>query len=317
MKSNTRLQRIQIKGLYLSRALQLIWQSTKSWMIAWGSLLVVQGLLPAVTVYLVKNLVDRLTEAVGAGLTAETILPVLVPAVIMGGVLITSQLLSGLLGWIRAAQSELIQDHIKLLIHQKAAVVDLSFYEIPKQSDNMARANSEASSRSLSLLQNMGNISQNVVTLLAVSAILVTYSLWIPLLLFISTLPAFWVVIHHNNLHHAWWEKTTEDRRWATYYDSVMTYPLPAAEVRLFGLGEFFREKYSNLRLLLRQGRLQLLKRQSIAQVAASSSALFVTAGSLAWMVARAFRGLATIGDIALFYQAFNQGATTDAFYAK
>ena len=264
--------------------------------------------MPAATVYLTKILVDRLTEAVGGGLSAEALYPVLIPTLAMGSILLATQLLGGLLGWVRVAQSELVQDYIKGLIHRKAATVDLAFFETPEESDRMSRANSEASSRSLSLLQNIGILSQNLVTLIAVALILVTYSFWIPLLLFLSTLPALWVVLHHNNLHHNWWEKTTEDRRWTLYYDRMLTMALPAAEMRLFGLGASFQHAYKELRRTLRESRLRLLKRQNVAQVTASISALFVTAGSLVWMAARAFKGLATIGDIALFYQAFNQG---------
>jgi ATP-binding cassette subfamily B protein len=42
--------------------------------------------------------------------------------------------------------------------------------------------------------------------------------------------------------------------------------------------------------------------------VGAEVVALLVSAGTIAWMVWRAFLGLATLGDIALFYQAFQRG---------
>ncbi len=267
-----------------------------------------QGLLPAATVYLTKVLVDGLAAAIGTGLSWESARPVLIPALLMGGILLLSQVLQGVIGWVRAAQAELVEDFIKALIHEKAVAVDLEFYETPEQSDRMARANSEASTRSLSLLQNLGGLLQNLLTLIAVAALLIPYSLWLPLILLISTLPALWVVIHHNVLHHNWWERTTEDRRWATYFDGVLTFPFTAAEVRLFGLARHFQEAYKALRRDLRESRLRLMRNQNIAQLGAGILALVVTAATLAWMAMRALRGAATLGDIALFYQAFNQG---------
>ncbi len=43
-------------------ALRLVWQSSPAWTVAKLSLLFVQGLLPLASIYLVKLLVDALTE---------------------------------------------------------------------------------------------------------------------------------------------------------------------------------------------------------------------------------------------------------------
>ncbi len=304
----SKLQQAAQRTTYLVRAWRLVWTATKSWTIPWFILLIVQGLLPAATVYLTKILVDNLSAAVGGGLSWESVRPVLYPAVAMGTILLLSQVLGGLLAWIRAAQSELVEDYIKALVHSKAGSVDIEFYETPELSDKLARANSESATRSLSILENLGSLLQNTLTLVAVAALLIPYSFWLPLVLLLSTLPALWVVVHHSVLHHEWWEQTTERRRWAHYFDQLLTFPTPAAEIRLFDLAIHFRDQYGQLRKQLRDGRLRLLKRQNVAQFVASSSALVVTVSTLVWMVGRALRGMATLGDIALFYQAFNQG---------
>src|SRR5207245_6514538 len=70
----------------------------------------------------------------------------------------------------------------------------------------------------------------------------------------------------------------------------------------------YFRDAYRALRRRLRTERLRLLKDQSLARLGAEGVALLVSAGTIAWMVARAFMGRATLGDIALFYQAFQRG---------
>ena len=307
-RNASRFSNLSLKVSYVARALGLIRRATGWWMIAWGSLLFVQGLLPAATVYLTKILVDSLSAALGNGVSWESVQPVLVPAVMMGSILLATEVIRGFISWIHTAQSELVHDYTKSLIHEKAAEVDLEFFEIPEQSDRMSRANSEAASRSLSLLQNFGSLVQHTLTITAVAALLLAYTFWVPLLLFVSTLPALWVVLRHNILHHEWWRGTTQDRRWAEYFDNVLTHPFPAAEVRLFELAPFFQDAYVKLRVVLRKSRLRLLRNQNIAQLGASLSALVVTAGTLAWMAGQALRGLATLGDLALFYQAFTQG---------
>ena len=54
--------------------------------------------------------------------------------------------------------------------------------------------------------------------------------------------------------------------------------------------------------------RLDLARDQSLAELFAAASALAVTAAALVWMVLRTLRGLISLGDLALFYQAFQQG---------
>jgi ABC-type multidrug transport system fused ATPase/permease subunit len=78
--------------------------------------------------------------------------------------------------------------------------------------------------------------------------------------------------------------------------------------VRLFGLGDHFRAAFQAIRRKLRRERLGLAKSQSRAELGAGLGALLVTGGSMGWMGWKAVRGLVSIGDLALFYQAFQQG---------
>jgi len=293
---------------YLRRALHLIWSATKEWTLGWIVVLVVQGLLPAATVYITKHLVDGVAAAVGVGLSGENVQQVLIPAVLMGSVLVLSQILQGLLGWIQTAQSELLQDHIKALLHRQAAAVDLEFYETPDYFDHMDRANAQADSRALPILQNLGGLLKNSLTLVAIAGLLIPYSVWLPLVLLLSTLPALGTVVRHNLRYHQWWRETTEKRRWLEYYDRVLTYRRTAPEVRIFDLSGYFQQSYETLRHRLRESRLRLSRNQNLANFGAGFLALVMTGFVMAWMVVRAFRGSASLGDLALFYQAFSQG---------
>jgi ATP-binding cassette subfamily B protein len=78
--------------------------------------------------------------------------------------------------------------------------------------------------------------------------------------------------------------------------------------VRLFGLGNHFKNLYQALRLKLRGERLRLARNQSLAELGAGMSGLAITGGSLLWMASRVMAGALTLGDLALFYQAFNKG---------
>jgi ATP-binding cassette, subfamily B, bacterial len=51
-----------------------------------------------------------------------------------------------------------------------------------------------------------------------------------------------------------------------------------------------------------------LAQRWALAELAAGSFGLLITGAAMLWMVWKATRGLVSLGDLTLFYQAFNQG---------
>jgi len=292
----------------MMRVFGLIWTAARGWMVAWGIVLIVQGLMPVGLVYLTKPLVDGLQATVGRGTSWASVQPVLVVAACIGGILLLTELLKVCVEWIGTAQSELIQDHITDLMHAKSASVDLAFYETPDFYDHLYRARGDASNRPLALLESSGSLVQNSITLIAMAAVLIPYGSWLPPALLLSTLPAFYVVVRTSRRYHAWWKHTTPERRRSQYLGVVLTDAWHAGEVRLFGLAGYFRRAYRELRRHLRNERFSLLRDQSLARVVAEVFALVVSAATIAWMVWRAFLGHATLGDIALFYQAFQRG---------
>lgn len=304
----TKLHSAVTQILHLPRTFRLFWAAARGWTLAWVILLIVQGILPAATVYLTRLVVDSLVTAMKAGASWESIQIILVPAALMAGVLLLTELIQGTLNWIRAVLSELMQDHISNLIHEKAIAVDLAFYESSDNHDKLERARSDASTRSLILLENSGSLLQNSITLLAIAIVLIPYGVWLPLTLLVGMLPALAVVVRSNKEYHQWWQQTTSDRRWVNYYGMEITHSSVAAELRLFDLGNYFRSAYLQLRRRLVSERLRLMKNQSLARLVASAFGLIVAGAAMGWMVWQALRGLITLGDLALFYQAFNRG---------
>ena len=297
---STKLRNALAQLPYLPRALKLVWEVARPWTIAWVVLLIVQGVLPASIVYLTKLVVD--------GVVAAEVRHVLVLLVILGGILLLMEVVRVGINWVRAVQAELLQDHITSLIHEKSVTADLAFYELSDYYDHLHRARAEAWYRPVALLGNLGALLQNSITLLAMGAILIPLGPWLALALMLSTLPAFFVVVHYAVAEYQWRQRATGDERRAWYYDWIMTTAEAAAELRLFGLGNYFQSNYQGLRQRLRGERLQLRRKQGLAELGASVIALVIVGGALGWMVWQALQGFVTLGELALIYAAFNQG---------
>jgi ATP-binding cassette subfamily B protein len=284
----------------LPRALSLVWQVARPWTTAWIVLLIVQGLLPAAIVYLTKLVVD--------GVVLADVRSVLTRLLLLGALLLLMEVVRNAINWVRTVQAELLQDHITSLIHEKSVNADLAFYDLSDYYDHLHRARAEARYRPVALLGNLGALLQNSITLVAMGAILIPLGPWLALALVLSTLPAFYVVLHYALAEYQWRQRTTADDRRAWYYDWIMTTAEAAAEIRLFGLGKYFQSRHIDLRRRLRGERLRLTRRQGLAELAASLIALLIVSAALGWMVWKALHGLVTLGELALIYVAFNQG---------
>jgi ATP-binding cassette, subfamily B, bacterial len=308
MQKNLMLNGIIGQLSYLTQTFSLVRAASHYWTLAWMVVLVVQGLLPAATVYLTRLVVNNLVAVVGAGISENTIQRVLLPVGLMAGLLLLTQFLQSAAEWIRTAQSELVQDHISGLVHSKSIAIDLSCYESSEYHDRLNRARSGAGDRSLALLENTGSLLQNSITLLAMVAVLLPYGFWLPIILLFSALPAFYLVLRLNQKYHKWWQKTTIDRRWLQYYELLLTDSGVAAEMRLFHLGGYFQSAYQRLRVRLRTENLNLLREQSLGRFAAGGITLLISGAAIVWMGRQVLLGIVTLGDLALFYQAFQQG---------
>ncbi len=293
---------------YLVRAVGLVRDAAGRLSILWLAVLTVEGLLPAATVFLTRALVDSLVAATqaDAGL-ADARRPLLL-AVAMAAVLILVEVLKALHRWIRTAQGELVRDHIQRLIHQRALAADLAYYESPLYYDQLHRARSDAQGRPLALVESLGGLLQASLTLAAMAAVLAPFGWWVPVALAVSTAPALYVVLRFALLQHAWQMRTTEDRRRTSYLDWVLTARESAPELRVFRLGEHFSAAFQALRAVLRRQQLDLTRSEAVTEIKASVFALAVSGLALGLMVVRTVRGELSLGELAMFAQAFNQG---------
>ncbi len=304
-----KLSRVAEQLPLLPRALGLVRAAAKGWFATWTILVLVQGLLPVAIVYLSRRVVDNLVLLGRTGANSGNVWLALEPAILLAATLLAAEMLRSASSYVRTVQSELVRDHIRSLIQRKSVAMDLEFYDSPDFYDRLHRAKDEAAYRPVELLESLGTLAQSGITLVAMGAVLLPFGAWLPAALLVGTLPAFWVIVRYSLLNHEWRRSVTSDERRAWYYEWLLTAAEPAAEIRLFSLGDYFLSASDALRTRLRNEVLGLKQRQALAEVGASALALIVTGLSMLWIIRSAVHGKATLGDLVLFYQAFQQGS--------
>jgi ATP-binding cassette subfamily B protein len=292
----------------MGRGLGLVWQAARGWTVAWAVLLLVQGLIPAAQVYLTKMTVDFLAADISTAHASAVLTRAWPPMAMIGLLWIFSQIIASLIRWARVAQAELVQDSIHSLIHDKALELDVAFYENPESYDLLHRAKIDALNQPIALLESIGVVIQNSVTLIVLAGMIAMYAWWLPLLLIGSALPGLWSVSRYVLREHKWRTTNTAKERRSRYFDWILTDRSSAAEMRLFELGDFHKKNFRQLRTELRTGKLLLVREEMKSELFAGSIAWLGGISGMVWLLLRVSRGFAKLGDLVLCYQAFLQG---------
>ncbi len=303
-----RIQRLFTHLQHFPRAITIVWKAARHLTTVWIALLAAQGLLPLATVYLTRALVNALVRAARSNGHWTDIRHTLVLAAWMGAVMLAAQLLRSATIWVRAAQSELVKDYLAELIQKKSVEVDLAFYDSSDFYDHLHRARTEATYRPSVMIDSVGTILQSLITTIGLVGVLVPFGPFLPVALLASGMPVLYVTLKAGQRRHLWNQKVTVEDRRSWYYDALLTNGDSASEVRLFGLGGYFRDAYQGIRHHLRSERSRVARKEALEELWAGLASLVLAAITISWMIWRAISGAVSIGDLALFYQAFNQG---------
>jgi ATP-binding cassette subfamily B protein len=296
------------RTLRLDLALRFVWQSTPGWTIANVVLVLIQAPLPLASLYLMKLMVDRVTQGVGAADPAAAFRSVAVIIAAMGAIGLFGSLMGLVAGFVGQAQSMLVGDYMQNIIHAKSVEVDLEYYENPSYFDSLRRAQREAPSRPLKILDGLTQFGQSSLSLIAIVGLLVSLHWSIGLVLLVAVVPGFLVRLHYSRTMYDWQRKRTETDRQTWYFSWLLTGEPYAKEVRLFGLGPLFMARYNDLRKLLRGETLHIVSRQSIANLFGQIITTLAVYGSYAFIAYRTLQGTITLGDLVMYYQAFQRG---------
>src|SRR5579864_7814247 len=154
--------------------------------------------------------------------------------------------------------------HVSVEVVRKAAALDVTVYEDPVFYDRLERARVQATDR-LAMIQQMGRLIQQSVTAIAFSAVLVKYSPFLLLLLVIGVVPAFLGESHFAFLGYAKNFRQTPLRRQMDYLRVLGGSKEAAKELKLFGLRDFLRDRFTRLSNDIYKENVGLSRRKLIA----------------------------------------------------
>jgi ATP-binding cassette, subfamily B, bacterial len=296
---------------YASRlipALQLVWKSSSKWTIIRICLITLQGLLPLASIYLVKLLVDIVTNGLvlaNPKQTLEQIIPLLIGIAFTALIVLICNASSEL---VNTAQTQKVSDYMRSLLHAKSIEIDLAYYENPRYHDTLQRAQQEATYRPNQILTRLAQVGQNSLSLIAMVGLLLTLHWAITAVLLLGSAPSVLVRLRYTRELYQWQREWTPVERQSMYLSWLLTGEQFAKEVRLFGLGELFSQRFDRLRVQLYKAKLKLVGRRVLSFLSANVLSGILVGAIYGFILYQTLQGTLKLGDLVLYHQALQRG---------
>ena len=264
--------------------------------------------MPVAQVWLAKLLLDQLALAVGGSAIALT--AILLTAALYALIMVLKTALEPVQEALTVRLEErALGEFDRRLMAAGGRMVDLYDIERPSFQERLAHVmfGSFIVPRLVGFLQSG---LRPALTLAGLLALLVRLHPLIPLILVLATIPYLISERRMARNRHKAIEEQSRAAREMAYYTQVSTEPQSAKEVRVFGLGGLFLQRFEERRLRA----LRELDRVRLKHLRSNGffGALYAAAlgGGFWYVAAQAGAGQLTVGDIALYLGAITQSET-------
>jgi ATP-binding cassette subfamily B protein len=327
LRGRLRTIRLAAKGTLaaLPRVIRLVWEASPGQTIGLFLATALAGVVPAATAVTAKLLINSVVHAIlvraehapdvyslklplvftSITLPRTTTIGVIVElAILQFGIYAVSSVLST----VRNITQQLLQEGVSLriqeMVMEHAAKLDLQFFEDSASYDLLRQAQQEASMRPVTMISTAFGLIQTAITFASMVALLIGLGPLLALLALVSPIPQF-----ISDTRYGW--RGYNIARWASpmrrrmqYLTTLVTTDTYAKEVKLFGLGGYFIERF---RLLARayydRQRRLVTARYLVGNLWGTLTTL---AGSITYLyvAVQAVAGRLTLGDLSLYTSA-------------
>lgn len=264
--------------------------------------LLLQGTIPAASVWITKQIVDAVATATQREYLSARLSGSLIGAWV--GLLLLSNALNP---WVTALQGNLndkLNAHFNLLLIRKAEKLpDLSRFEDPRFYDELQLIRTQIF-QPFGLLASLYRGGPQLLTIITMFGLLIPIGWWIPVLILATTFPQTYISLQ---LQKKAWDvstlKSSESRK-LQYCQFVMLTDTYAKEVILFRLGSFFSKQYVEVFQNVYRAMSSLRQKQAYWS---TSLAVLSTAGNafaFYWVIQQSFSGRLSPGNVLLIVQA-------------
>ncbi len=291
----------------------LVWKAAPFMLVLMIFFCVLDGLLPVVGAFITSGLLNGIADIIAK--TAEqsstiggdldsiivTLKPVVFLFVLNLVYLFLNRILRRLSTMVTGISGELVINHIKLSIIEKAATLDSRSFDTPAFYEKLENANREASMRPISILNATFNMISAAIGAISFVIVLSTLSPFAPFAMLIAAIPGAIVNLIYRNRNFRYVRWHSKDRVEMNYYSSLMVDKDKFSEIKILGLSGTFIKKYKSAFDRYYKGLRGLIVKEGVTQITVSLVATVVNSILFAYIAFTVIAGHGKVGDYSLY----------------
>lgn len=284
--------------------LRLVWDASPLACVGTLMITALQGLLPLATAWVLKLLLDGLTQRLALN---DTVLDSFLIGLLVfqAVIMLATTLLPHVSRYLSAELNRRLTVLIQSTVYTKINGFEgIAYFENPQVYDKIRLAQQGAEQSSQQTLYILTQFVQSAITLVSFIGVLFAFNLFLAGLVLVAALPQLYAQIKLGQQRFSLAFDLSPDERRKFYYNYLLAGAQPAKELRLFGLGQYFLDKLLNLyqrthHAERRQEQRALRWEMSLGVLSSSIAGL-----AFVFIVLAALAGRLTIGDIMLYVSA-------------
>lgn len=300
-----------IKGFFtrLFYIVSLVWEASPFILIAMMVLCAFNGILPVLGAYISKDLLNAIAELLSqsVGADAEAVISAMTASTIAFLFLFyflylfLTKITTRINGIVTGIAGELVVNHIKLKIVNKADTVDLASFDRPEFYEKLENANREAGMRPIQILSATFSVISTCISAISFVAVLATLNPYAPLVIIVISIPG--AMVNYIYRHRSFWymRRHSKERRAMNYYSGIMVNKDMVKEVRILGLGKTFIEKYKEVFKKYYTGLKNLILKEGVTQMTVGLISTLANCALFFYVAYSVISNQGEIGDYSLY----------------
>ncbi len=286
----------------------LVWQSAPLVFIAMVLLCLLDGILPVIGAYISAELLNEISELIversfiGISSDARTVMqPLAILFIINLIYMFVKRIISKISGMITSLAGELVVNHIKLKLINKAKSLDTRSFDDPVFYEKLENADREASMRPIHILNATFNLVSALISAVSFVAVLSSLSPYAPFIILLAAIPGAIVNIIYRNRNFRYVRRHSKERRQMQYYSSLMVDKDRVQEIKILGLGNTFVGKYKAAFAKYYKGLKRLIVKEGVTQIIVGIVSAAVNCALFIYIAYTVIYGDRQIGDYSLY----------------
>ncbi len=286
----------------------LVWNA-KPWILfVMVVMAVYNGVSPVFSAFIGAQLLNALAEAATALVTGEEFAfsRILYLLLFQFGYIFVNQLIHSVYNMVVRIAGEVVTNHIKLKLIDKARTIDLASFDRPEFYEKLENANREAGSRPIEILNATFKIVSTLISMVSFITILTAISKTAPLIIILLSVPSAIITFIYRRRNFLYMRRKSKERRKLNYYSNLMTDKDKVKEIRIFGLSDTFIGRYKETFRHYFAGIKKLIVGEGVWHIGISAASAAVNCYLFLYIAKKVYEGVLKVGDYSLYTGALN-----------